>query len=237
MCGRFSLALPAQTIAEFFKTLVLQAVPPRYNIAPTQDVLAIRARAEENGRYAQPLRWGLVPSWSKDIKIGAKLTNARSETLGQKPSFRNAYKYRRCLIPTDGFYEWKRDGAGKQPYFFHAADKSPLGFAGLWEHWSGPSGEELETCTIITTDANRLMAPVHHRMPVILKPEDYDRWLDPGQRDRAKLESLLVPCPDGLLAAYPVGTHVNRAGNEGPKCIEPMPTDPPSRPPLQGSLF
>ncbi len=224
MCGRFSLAIPAETIAEFFKTSGIEAVEPRYNISPTQPVLGITARSQSGSRLGSLFHWGLIPFWAKDKKIAAKLTNARSETLSEKPSFRAAYKYRRCLVPTDGFYEWKKEGGAKQPYRIQMEGGKPFAFAGLWEHWSGPDGEELQSCTIVTTDANRLMEPVHHRMPVILKPADYDLWLDPDTREPKRLAPLLAPYRGGDLELFPVSAYVNKSGNEGPRCREPLPS-------------
>ena len=237
MCGRFSLHLPAQSIAEFFMTLNLKEVTPRYNIAPTQAVLAVIKPPREPGNYAFPMRWGLVPSWAKDLKIGQKLTNARSETLSEKPSFRGAYKYRRCLIPAAGFYEWQRDGSRKQPFFITSTSKSPLAMAGLWEHWSGPAGEEIQSCTIITTAANEVMAPIHDRMPVLLAKEHFQTWLAPDLQDTKPFRDLLVPCPDEWLNAYPVSPYVSNYRNEGPRCIEPLAEGDHPQEPTQMELF
>ena len=237
MCGRFSLDLPAQSIAEFFLAYNLRDVAPRYNITPAQEVLCIMRDTEVTGNHASSFSWGLVPPWAKDVKIGNKLTNARAETLGQKPSFKTAYKYQRCLIPVSGFYEWKRAGKHKQAWYFRPErDGVPFAFAGLWEHWTGPHGEELWSCTVITTEANGVMSPIHHRMPVILEPESFDAWLDLKHQDSRSLQHLLRPCPSAWITCYPVSDYVNKAGNEGARCIEPM-APPKDEPPVQLELF
>jgi len=227
MCGRFSLELPAATIAEYFLVHNLGEVTPRFNIAPTQEVLCIFRDVEQpEQNEAGSFHWGLVPHWAKDTKIAAKLINARGETLREKPSFRGAFKYRRCLIPVSGFYEWQRLENRKQPFFIRPAeDNVPFAFAGLWEQWTDPeSGSELWSCTIVTTDANRFMQSLHHRMPVILARTDFDAWLDLANQDSKHLQHLLKPCPDDWMTAYPVSTYVNRNDNEGPRCIEPQKT-------------
>jgi putative SOS response-associated peptidase YedK len=185
---------------------------PRFNIPPTVDIPVIRFVDE--GRRLSLMRWGLLPSWTKDPKKAPLLNNARAETVTQKPSFRTAFKERRCLIPVDGFYEWQPVGKKKQPYYFRRPDEKPFAFAGLWETWN-----EIESCTIITTDANETMAPIHHRMPVVLARNDYGPWLDPAATE---LEKLLTPCPADELICYPVDMYVNKAGNEGPTCIVPL---------------
>jgi len=221
MCGRFSLTQPAKSIAEFFKTLKFEDVEPRYNIAPAQPVLTVMTDPESKKRIVRPMHWGLIPFWAKDKKIGYKLINARIETAAEKPSFRAAFKYRRCLVPADGFYEWKKlEGKGKQPYYFQIQDGALFGFAGLWEHWSGPGGEEIESCTLLTRAANETMAPVHDRMPVILDPAAYDMWLDPAVQQRGPLEALCKPLANEALSMRPVSQYVNRSDHEGPECIE-----------------
>jgi len=195
---------------------------PRYNIAPTQDVLVVRER-ERGEREAAMLRWGLVPSWAKELQAGAPLINARAETVAEKPAFRTALRRRRCLIPADGFYEWqKASGAAargkKQPYYIHRRDERPFAFAGLWERWTG--GPEVESCTIVTTSANNTLSALHDRMPVILSEEDYALWLDPAVEDAAAVTPLLVPAAEVVLVAEPVSTHVNRVANDDPQCIE-----------------
>ena len=192
----------------------------RYNIAPTQDILSIR-RTEDN-REAVFLKWGLVPSWAKDVSIGAKLINARSETLTEKPSFREAFKKRRCIIPADGFYEWQRTDGKKQPFFFQVRDESPFGFAGLWERWQGVGGEAIESCTILTTEANEVLRPVHDRMPVILHPNDYELWLDEDMRKRELIKDLLRPYPSSEMISHPVSTAINSPHNQGVTLIERM---------------
>ena len=192
---------------------------PRYNIAPTQEVAAVRQG--EQGRELSMLKWGLVPSWAKDPGIGARMINARAESVADKPSFRSAFKRRRCLILADGFYEWKKTGARtKQPYYIFLRDRQPFAFAGLWEHWKGPDGGEMPSCTIITTGANELLSELHDRMPVILGEEEYDRWLDPKFDDAETLKSLLGPYAALDMTCYPVSTIVNNARNETPECVE-----------------
>ena len=199
---------------------------PRYNVAPSQDVAAVRANDE--GRTLAMLRWGLIPAWAKDSAIGHRLINARSETAPEKPSFRSAFRHRRCLIPADGFYEWKREGKTRQPWLFGLSDGKPFAFAGLWESWTVPQGAALtgslaergpgdavETCTILTTAANETVAPVHGRMPVILPPEIYDPWL-------AGKDVPLAPYPADAMTAHPVSTLVNRPANDDPRCVEPV---------------
>jgi putative SOS response-associated peptidase YedK len=192
----------------------------RYNIAPTQDILSIR-RAED-AREAVFLTWGLVPSWAKDVSIGAKLINARSETVTEKPSFREAFKKRRCIIPADGFYEWQRTEGRKQPFFFQMKDESPFGFAGLWERWQGVGGEAIESCTILTTEANEVLIPVHGRMPVILHSDDYELWLNEDMLKRELLKDLLRPYPSSEMISHPVSTAINSPHNQGETLIEQM---------------
>ncbi len=195
---------------------------PRYNIAPTQPVLALRAKpGNEAKKEFTFFHWGLIPFWAKDPSIGNRLINARSETAAEKPSFRSAFKYRRCLISTDGFYEWQRKGKQKQPFFFRMAEDRDFAFAGLWEHWTGPDGSELESCSILTTQPNEIMAPVHNRMPVILKPDDYELWLGADMRQKQDLLALMRPFGEEGMEAFPTGTHVNNPRNDGPACLKP----------------
>jgi putative SOS response-associated peptidase YedK len=217
MCGRYTLTRPAQDVAEHFDLDQAPTVEPRWNIAPTQAVLAVR-RHEPAGREAVLLRWGLVPSWAADLSIGTRMLNARAETVLEKPSFRTAFKRRRCLLPADGFYEWRGVAGKKQPIHFRFRDGRLFAFAGLWEHWQGPEGP-VESCTVLTTQANELVRPVHDRMPVILAPDHYDAWLDPGTSDTALLCSWLVPFEAGEMVAVPASPHVNNARNEGPACL------------------
>lgn len=227
MCGRFT---QLRSWAELHELLDLIGAPlnlrPRYNVAPSQDVAVARATGE--GRTLAMLRWGLIPGWARDPTIGHKLINARSETAAEKPSFRSAFRHRRCLIPADGFYEWQRRAGTRQPWLFGLRDGAPMIFAGLWERWTVPEGaaltgslaerspgEAVETCTILTTAANPTVAPVHGRMPVILAPDAWDAWL-------AGEEVALGPYPADAMTAHPVSTHVNRPANDDPRCVDPV---------------
>ena len=218
MCGRYTLRTPVDSLAERFEIDDHpSSILPSYNIAPTQEVAAV---VEEDERRLDLLRWGLVPSWAKDPEMGNRMINARGETVSEKPSFRKAFKTRRCLILADGFYEWQKTDNGKQPYYVRMQDASPFAFAGLWETWNG-DGDEMRTCAIITTEANDLMREIHHRMPVILHPEDYEMWLDPNFEEKEPLIALLKPYPDEAMEAYSVSRRVNRPANDEPGCIEP----------------
>lgn len=219
MCGRFTLAVPAEQVATQFQLSQVPDLAPRYNIAPTQQVAAVRAT--DAGRELVLLRWGLVPSWAKDPSVGAKMINARSETVAEKPAFRAALRQRRCLIPADGFYEWQAQAGGKQPFHIRLAEGGPFALAGLWEHWKTPEGGWLHSCTILTTEANELMRPLHERMPVILPAEHHARWLDPGLHDAGPLQELLRPFPADQMLAYPVSKAVNKVGNDGPELVVP----------------
>ncbi|REJ71686.1 MAG: SOS response-associated peptidase [Planctomycetota bacterium] len=221
MCGRFTLRASPLELAEVFELLREPVAIPRFNIAPTQSVAVVRAG--EAGRELSQVRWGLIPSWAKDEKIGSRLINARGETVAEKPSFRSAFKRRRCLVPADGFYEWKKlDDRSKQPYFIGMAGDEPFAFAGLWEHWTDPGGKEVESCTIITTEANELLAELHDRMPVILHEQDYDQWLDPQEAEKDRLLGLLVPYESSALRAYPVSRLVNSPRNDVAECVKPI---------------
>jgi putative SOS response-associated peptidase YedK len=220
MCGRFSQAQIAELDREVFRLLEMPALEPRYNIAPTQDVAVIRQRA--NGeRVMQLLRWGLIPHWAKDPAIGNRMINARAETLATKPAFKRPFLRQRCLVPADGFYEWKRTGTAKQPYYLRRSDGGPLAFAGLWDRWQEDSDAAIDSFTIVTTTPNDLVAPIHNRMPAILLPDRYDMWLDPENRDVDDLGSLLGPYPAEEMTAYPVSRFVNNPRNEGPECVSP----------------
>jgi len=223
MCGRFSLSVNPKAIAEQFglEPGAMGMLAPRYNIAPTQPVAVVRLAPGRRTRQWTHLQWGLVPSWAKDPTIGQRMINARAETLAEKPSFRSALKWRRCLVPASGFYEWRKGPDGKVPYHIHRRDHGPLAFAGLWEHWIGQDGSELETCVIVTTAANEMMTPLHARMPVILPPEEYSLWLDPAVDKPGPLAPLLAPRDWSDMQADAVSTYVNNARNEGPQCIEP----------------
>lgn len=221
MCGRFTLIASADVVAEHYGLAELPLLAPRYNIAPTQPVAAVRLDRDGAEREFTHFQWGLIPSWSKDPSIGSRMINARSETAAEKPSFRAAFKRRRCLIPASGFYEWQKVDGGKQPMYIRPAEGDLLSFAGLWEFWAGPDGSELETCTILTTSPNDYMEPIHNRMPVILEPDDYGMWLDPDTPPD-QLMHLMRPAALGLLEAYPVSTAVNRPTNDSPDCIKPV---------------
>jgi len=220
MCGRYAITTAPEAVRALFRYEDLPNFPPRYNVAPTQPIGIVRL-FEGRRRFAL-VRWGLVPAWVKDPRAFSLLVNARGETLRDKPAFRAAMRYRRCLIPADGFYEWKRDGARKRPYFIRPRSHAPMAFAGLWEAWMGPNGEELETAAIVTTDANRALAPIHDRMPAIIAPEAFDLWLDCVNVDEEAAASLIKPAPDDLLEANEVSTAVNRAANDSPALVEPL---------------
>ena len=219
MCGRFTLRTNPSDLVEVFSLLREPELTPRFNIPPTTQIAVVRQSGKD--RELVSMRWGLVPSWSKDPKAGSPLINARGETVATKPSFRTAFKRRRCLIPADGFYEWKRlDPKTKLPHYIRFKKDRPFAFAGLWETWHAPDGSELESCTIVTCEPNKLMAGLHDRMPVILPDEDYDRWLDPKNEDAASLQELLRPYPTEEMVAFPISTYVNNVRNSGPQCIE-----------------
>jgi putative SOS response-associated peptidase YedK len=200
---------------------------PRYNVAPTQTVAALRKLEAGGPRQLALLHWGLIPSWAKEAKLAASAINARGETLATKPMFRAAFARRRCLILADGYFEWQAVGKKKQPLWFRMQDERPFAFAGLWERWRGPEGTPqdappLESCSIVTTSANSLSANVHDRMPVILDPVDYDLWLDPAMNDKEHLQTLLVPYPAEAMKAEPVSTRVNSVRNDDPECVAPL---------------
>jgi len=219
MCGRFTLHFPIELLAEIFNLSDFPSLVPRYNIAPTQTAAVVRS--SEKACRLDLLRWGLVPSWAKDISVGSRMINARSESLSDKPAFRNAVKSRRCIVPASGFYEWKPEGSHKIPYYIRLSDGAPMGLAGIWEAWKTPEGSFLETFTILTTSANPLIASIHDRMPVILHPGSYGLWLDKDVKNPEQLQSLYPPYPADLLTLYPVSTLVNSPRNDDPACIEP----------------
>ena len=229
MCGRFTLIawdeveqrfLPAGSGIEILRERFAEFGAERYNIAPTQDVITITNDGESN--VAQFMRWGLVPSWAKDISIGSRMINARAETLSERPSFRVAFRRRRCLVAADSFYEWKRQGRNRTPMRISLESGELFAFAGLWESWKSAEGRRLLSCTIITTDANETVAPIHDRMPVILTRDAEAAWLDPGIRDAGALSELLMPYPSDLMNAYEVSDVVNSAANDVPECIVPV---------------
>lgn len=219
MCGRYTLSSPSMKLFERFGIDgEAPELVPNYNVAPTQSVAAILA--ENGGRRLESFRWGLVPSWAKDLSIGSRMINARSETAHEKPSFRSAFKRRRCLIPADGFYEWKKEEGGKQPFHIRMEDGEPFAFAGLWETWDGGEGE-VRTCAILTTEANEMMKPIHHRMPVILPPDLYEAWLG-DEAEKEELIAMMEPYPSDDMEAYPVSRFVNKPSNNDPSCVEPV---------------
>lgn len=218
MCGRYTLTASPEAIRNFFRYAEQPNFPPRYNIAPTQPIAVVRLINRQ--RQFALMRWGLLPSWVKDPKSFSLIVNARGEGVLDKPAFRAAMKRRRCLIPADGFYEWKAGGPRKQPFYIHAKSGEPLAFAGLWETWTGPNGEELDTVAIITTDANRTVNLLHDRMPVIVPPEAFDLWLDSDNVDATTAAALIMPAPDSLLEVWPVSTDVNRVANDNAHLIE-----------------
>jgi putative SOS response-associated peptidase YedK len=220
MCGRYAITSAPEAIRRLFGYDEQPNFPPRYNVAPTQPVPIVRVDAGKR-RFAL-VRWGLIPSWVKDPRVFSLLINARGESVLDKPAFRAAMRYRRCLFPADGFYEWKRDGDRKTPYYIHGEAGGPLAFAGLWETWSGPNGEEVESAAIVTTRANRTLASIHDRMPVIIPPDSFAFWLDSANTDAQAAAALVVPARDGLLEVREVSSAVNRTANDGPELIAPV---------------
>jgi putative SOS response-associated peptidase YedK len=220
VCGRFVLNSTSAEIADHFDLKETLELSPRFNIAPTERIPIIRAPA--GTRECSMARWGLIPAWSKEPKTEYSTFNARAETVSAKPAFRAAFRQRRCLIPVDGYYEWQSSEKTKKPYYICFADNQPFAFAGLWERWE-KDNRAVESCTIIVTEANDLMKPIHDRMPVILAAEDYDQWLDPKIVDAARIQSFLKPCPSQWLQAYPVSQAVNNSRNEGEDLIKPLP--------------
>ena len=250
MCGRYCITSAPAAVRALFAYREQPNFPPRYNVAPTQPVPIVRMA--EGARQFALVRWGLIPAWVKDPKDFSLLINARAESVNDKPAFRYAMKRRRCLFPADGFYEWKRQGGANRPYFARPVAGGPIAFAGLWESWIGPNGEEMETAAIITTMANATMATVHHRAPVIVPPEQFDFWLDCRNVDEKMAAELLVPAPENLIRVYEISPAVNRVTNDSPSLLNsynaeetepPMETPtraPRRRPPAdtgQGSLF
>jgi putative SOS response-associated peptidase YedK len=223
MCGRYRLSRRKQLVEEYFGTVSEEGEwGPRYNIAPTQPVPTIRQDPHEPVRTLSTMRWGLVPSWAKDISIGYKTINARAETAATTPYFREPFKSQRCLSPADGFYEWQRNGKTKQPYCFEVNDGELFAFAGLWDRWTNPQGESIESCTILTTTPNALLAEIHDRMPVILSPDNYDLWLDRGFREVASVSEMVEPYDAALMRRYPVSTRVNQVENDDADCAKPV---------------
>ncbi len=221
MCGRFTLRSSPAVIAEEFGLFAVPDLSPRYNIAPSQQVPIVRQQPGTENRELAWLRWGVIPAWADEPSIGQRMANARAETAATKPSFRKAYRSRRYLVVADGFYEWQKVNSHKQPYYVRLVQKRPFGIAGLWERWE-KGGEPVESCTILTTEANDLMAPIHERMPVIIAPEHYGLWLDPQVQNGPNLAALLRPLPSNGMIAYPVSTLVNNPKNEREECIQPV---------------
>lgn len=222
MCGRFVLTASPEAIQlQFNLSSVPQGITARYNIAPTQPVAVI---TNEDPQQLTFHRWGLIPSWAKDMTFGNQAFNARSETVEEKPAFRSAFKRRRCLIPANGFYEWSQDGKAKKPMFVHLEDQALFAFAGLWEIWQSPGGDEIRSCTILTTEPNDLIRPLHHRMAVILDQSDYDLWLSPEEQPAAALKPLLRAYDERRMGVYEVSTRVNKASNDTPELIVPVGT-------------
>jgi putative SOS response-associated peptidase YedK len=221
MCGRFTLTVdPAKLQDTFTQFIFPTKFAPRFNIAPSQPLLAI---PNDGAHTANFFLWGLIPVWAKDPSIGSRLINARGETIAEKPSFRGSFKYKRCLILADGFYEWKSNPGKKikTPYFIHMKDRKPFAFAGLWDSWESPDGASIKTCTIITTEPNQLLEPIHNRMPVILHPREYEKWLDGSSQTPNSLLQLIKPFPAEAMSVYPVSTLVNTPANDSPELIVP----------------
>ncbi len=225
MCGRYVITSSPEAIRQLFGYAEQPNFPPRYNVAPTQPVPIVRL--VEGKRQFALVRWGLIPSWVKDPRAFSLLINARGESVNDKPAFRNAMKRRRCLFPADGFYEWQRAGERKRPFFVGPKSGGPIAFAGLWETWIGPNGEEQETAAIVTTAANRTCAPIHDRMPVILAPAAFDLWLDCAKVDAKIAAALIAPAPNNLLEAHEISSAVNRVANDSPMLLVPASELPP----------
>jgi putative SOS response-associated peptidase YedK len=222
MCGRFTLKTPVERLSEMFQFPEIIPLKPRYNIAPSQPVAVVRLMPDERDRKLAMVRWGLQPAWVKDPAMMQQPINAKAETAAEKPMFRDAFKRRRCLVPADGFYEWKQDGLRKQPVYIRMKGGEPFAIGGLWEHWEGQDGQVIESCTLLTTEPNDLLAPIHNRMPVILGPKDYEQCLDPNVQQLERLKPLLQPFPADPMTAYPVSLRVNNPRNDDALCIEPQ---------------
>ena len=222
MCGRYALSATAAELIEHFQLLACPEFSPRFNIAPQSSIPVIRQKPGA-GRVGQLVKWGLIPSWAKDPGIGNKLNNARGETVAEKPAFRSSFAKHRCLIPANGFYEWKALAGRKQPYYIHPTTPGDIfAFAGLLAAWTPTDGETVVSTCIITTGPNEIMAPIHDRMPAILQPGQFDAWLDPDNHDTAALKTMLGPCRADLMSAYPVSPAINSGRTEGPECIDPV---------------
>lgn len=222
MCGRFTLTSSPEVVADLFDLAEPPQLTPRYNIAPTQESPVVRVLKTEGRRELHLLCWGLIPHWARDPSIGNRMINARSESVAAKPAYRDAFRRQRCLVPGDGFFEWKRLGKIKQPHYIRMRDGQPFAFAGLWARWQGQEGEQIDSYTILTTEPNDLVRPIHDRMPVILARHDYEIWLDPKIQDAEQLKPLLRPSPSDDLIADPVDTLVNNPAFDDPRCIKPL---------------
>ncbi len=220
MCGRFVMTLAPDKLRHVFGVTEVPLLTPRYNIAPTQQILSV-CQNGDGYRHLKTLRWGLIPHWSKDSSIGNKMINARCETIHEKPSFRGPIRFHRCLIPASGFFEWQHIDERKQPYLIQRKDGEPMAFAGIWESWKN-DGETIETCAILTTEANSLMRDIHNRMPVILAASEFDHWLDRNITDPAQLKALYTPYPSESLQAIPISTAINNARHDAPDCLAPL---------------
>lgn len=245
MCGRYTLTMTPEELKRLFRYAETPNFPPRFNIAPTQPIAIVRSDGGE--RHFQLVRWGLIPSWVKDPASFTLLLNARSETAAEKPAFRGSMRHRRCLVPASGFYEWRRVGSTKQPFFIRPRDGGAVAFAGIWDHWLGADGSEIDTAAILTTSANGLVSQIHDRMPVVIPEADWDAWLDTAGREVRHVAGLLKPAPEELFEAIPVSTRVNAVRNDDPEVQAPISEpltaeEPPSadhadEEPKQGSLF
>ena len=223
MCGRYRLSRRKQIIEEYFDTAAWDDDwSPRYNIAPTQPVPVIRQHPKEPVRQISSMRWGLIPNWAKDLSVATGTINAKSETAATKPAFRDPLRLRRCLIPADGFYEWKRTATSKQPFCFEVNDGELFAFAALWDAWKDSSGKWVKSCSILTTTPNAVTSPIHDRMPVILTRDSYDLWLDPGMQNVSTISELLRPLDPSLMRRYPVSTRVNSVLNDDDQCSRPV---------------
>lgn len=234
MCGRYRLSSTERFLERFAIENEIE-LTPRYNIAPCQQVPVVRQHRERPVRIVSMVRWGLIPYWSKDDKRAYKMINARAETVAERPAFRESIQRHRCLVPADGFYEWARLAPGKQPYHFGMIDGSLFAFAGIWDRWKSPTGELVESCSILTTTPNTLLADIHDRMPVILQDEDYDLWLDPGYQHGEDILDMLRPFDASAMKRYPVSTRVNSVNNEDAECAAEV--KPESAPPTAPTLF
>ncbi len=222
MCGRFTRKENFKNLAALLGFPNPPILPPRYNIAPSQPIACVRSIPGSHEREWREFKWGLVPSWAKDSSIGNKLINARAETVSEKPSFRKAFKQQRCVVLADGFFEWKREGKAKQPYYIRMKNQRSFCFAGIWEQWRPETNDSVETCAMLTIGPNSIMEPIHHRMPVILQPQDYDTWLDPRIQDPQHLAPLLQSFPPEEMEAFPVSTLVNNPKHDSEACLQPL---------------